>query len=343
MSGKNGLHVAVVGATGLVGELMLELLYERQFPAAQVTALASQRSQGKTVTYGAQELDVQALADFDFRGVDIALFSAGGDISKEFAPKAMAAGAIVIDNTSAFRYEPNIPLVIPEVNPEALASVKPGGAIIANPNCSTIQMLLAVKPIYDRYGVHSIDVATYQSVSGMGRRAVEGLARQCALLLNGRPIEEDVFGRQMAFNVVPHIDEMLDNGYSREEMKMVWETRKILNDPSIEVNPTAVRVPVFFGHSEAVHIRTEEPVSVDDVRSLLADAPGVEVVDALGGRQYATAVEHASGKDPVFVSRIRPGVDDPYRINLWVVADNVRKGAALNSIQIAELLVKTVL
>ncbi len=338
---KEGFKVAVVGATGLVGQTMLDLLSARKFPVREVVALASERSRGGSVAFGRKEIDVQVLDDFDFKGVDIALFSAGKAVSEKHVPRAAQAGALVVDNSSAFRYAPEIPLVVPEVNPDALQHDLGQGAIVANPNCSTIQMVVALKPIYDRYGIRSIDVATYQSVSGMGKQAMDALARQTALLMNGRPLEDDLFGTQMAFNVLPKIDEMLDSGYTREEMKMVWETRKIMGDDRLEINATAVRVPVFFGHSEAIHLRTEEPVDVEDVRSLLMDAPGVRVAGPGDEKELLTAAVDASGHDDVLVCRIRAGLDDPYRLNMWVVSDNVRKGAALNSIQIAELLVKS--
>ncbi|RMF99136.1 MAG: aspartate-semialdehyde dehydrogenase, partial [Gammaproteobacteria bacterium] len=331
--------VAVVGATGLVGEHLLEILASREFPVGDLFALASSRSAGQAVGFRGREVTVQDLADFDFDGVDIALFSAGAAVSAEHAPRAAAAGCVVIDNTSQFRNEPDVPLVVPEVNPEALAGYT-ARRIIANPNCSTIQMVVALKPIYDAVGIERINVATYQSVSGAGRRAVEALAEQTARLLNGRPLDLEGPAKQIAFNALPHIDQFQDNGYTREEMKMVWETRKILGDPSIQVNPTCARVPVFYGHSEAVHIETRDRISAARVRELLAAAPGVQVLDeqTLGG--YPTAVTDAAGQDPVFVGRIREDISHPRGIDLWVVADNIRKGAALNSIQIAELLAR---
>jgi len=331
--------VAVVGATGLVGEHLLEILASREFPVGDLFALASSRSAGQAVGFRGREVTVQDLADFDFDGVDIALFSAGAAVSAEHAPRAAAAGCVVIDNTSQFRNEPDVPLVVPEVNPEALAGYT-ARRIIANPNCSTIQMVVALKPIHDAVGIERINVATYQSVSGAGRRAVEALAEQTARLLNGRPLDLEGPAKQIAFNALPHIDQFQDNGYTREEMKMVWETRKILGDPSIQVNPTCARVPVFYGHSEAVHIETRDRISAARVRELLAAAPGVQVLDeqTLGG--YPTAVTDAAGQDPVFVGRIREDISHPRGIDLWVVADNIRKGAALNSIQIAELLAR---
>ena len=329
--------VAVVGATGAVGEVMLSILAERKFPVGRVHALASDRSLGKTVKFGRKSLPVENLADFDFARAQIGLFSAGGAVSAEFAPKAASAGCVVVDNTSHFRYEDDVPLVVPEVNPDRIADYQARG-IVANPNCSTIQMLVALKPIYDAVGIERINVATYQSVSGAGRSAIEELARQAASLLNGRPLELPADTKQIAFNAVPHIDDFQDNGYTKEEMKMVWETRKILGDERILVNPTAVRVPVFYGHSEAVHIETREKISAAKVRELLRKAPGVSLLDGVTKGAYPTAVSEASGRDPVYVGRIREDISHPRGINLWVVSDNIRKGAALNSVQIAEIL-----
>ncbi|MDJ0905125.1 MAG: aspartate-semialdehyde dehydrogenase [Woeseiaceae bacterium] len=331
--------VAVVGATGVVGEAMLEILAERKFPVGEIHALASERSVGKTVEFGNRELVVSDLAEFDFSTVQIGLFSAGGSISAEFAPKAAAAGCVVIDNTSHFRYDDDIPLVVPEVNPDAIADHKTRG-IIANPNCSTIQMVVALKPIYDAVGIERINVATYQAVSGAGRDAMDELVRQTSLLMNGRPLEIDGDAKQIAFNAVPHIDSFQDNAYTREEMKMVWETRKIFGDDSIQVNPTAVRIPVFYGHSEAVHIETRDRISAEKARELLRAAPGVTLVDGQETGQYPTAVTDSSGSDPVYVGRVREDISHPLGLNLWVVSDNIRKGAALNSVQIAEILAK---
>jgi aspartate-semialdehyde dehydrogenase len=331
--------VAVVGATGAVGECMLQILAERRFPVGRVYALASERSIGRTVQFGRQELDVENLADFDFEKVQIGLFSPGASVSAIYAPRAADAGCVVIDNTSQFRYDDDIPLVVPEVNAQALADYR-NRNIIANPNCSTIQMLVALKPIYDAVGIERINVATYQAVSGTGKEALEELASQTANLLNGRPVESKVYPKQIAFNVLPQIDVFMDNGYTKEEMKMVWETRKIMGDPDIQVNPTCVRVPVFYGHSEAVHIETRDKISADQARSLLAAAPGVVVLDEHKPGGYPTPVGDASGKDAVFVGRIREDISHPRGLNLWVVSDNVRKGAALNSIQIAETLIQ---
>ena len=333
------VDVAVVGATGAVGEAMIDILEQRQFPVRHLYPLASSRSAGKTVRFKGKSLRVTDLAEFDFTGVHIGLFSAGGSVSAEFAPKASAAGCIVVDNTSHFRRDADIPLVIPEVNPHAIAEYTQRG-IIANPNCSTIGMLVALKPIHDAVGIERINVATYQAVSGTGKEAVEELAKQTAQLLNGKAVEPQVYAKQIAFNVLPHIDSFQDNGYTREEMKMVWETRKIFKDESIQVNPTCVRVPVFFGHSEAIHIETREGITPELARTLLSNAPGVSVIDDPMASAYPTAVTESAGQDPVFVGRIRADISHPRGLNLWVVADNVRKGAALNSIQIAELLLK---
>ncbi|HDO7800110.1 TPA: aspartate-semialdehyde dehydrogenase [Legionella pneumophila] len=333
------LNVAIVGATGAVGETFLTVLEERNFPIKSLYPLASSRSVGKTVTFRDQELDVLDLAEFDFSKVDLALFSAGGAVSKEYAPKAVAAGCVVVDNTSCFRYEDDIPLVVPEVNPHRIADYTKRG-IIANPNCSTIQMVVALKPIYDAVGISRINVATYQSVSGTGKKAISELVAQVGDLLNGRPANVQVYPQQIAFNALPHIDQFEDNGYTREEMKMVWETRKIMEDDSIMVNPTAVRVPVIYGHSEAVHLELKKPLTADDARALLTKAPGVTVVDNLSKASYPTAIKNAVGHDDVFVGRIRQDISHPCGLNLWIVADNIRKGAATNAVQIAEILQK---
>ena len=279
------------------------------------------------------------MAEFDFSLADIGLFSAGGSISKEFAPKAGAAGCVVIDNTSEFRLDDDIPLVIPEVNPHAIADYK-NRNIIANPNCSTIQMLVALKPIYDAVGITRINVATYQAVSGTGKEAIAELAGQTTALLNLKEIDVEVYPKQISFNVLPQIDVFMDNGYTREEMKMVWETAKIFEDKDIQVNPTAVRVPVFYGHSEAIHIETKEKITTLMAKDLLESFPGVTVLDDRCDGGYATAVTESAGKDDVWVSRIREDISHPKGLDMWVVADNVRKGAALNSVQIAELLIK---
>ena len=336
------IDIAVVGATGVVGEAMLEILADRKFPVGKVYALASERSIGKEVSFGRKSLAVDNLADFDFSQVQIGLFSAGASVSGQFAPKAVAAGCVVIDNTSRFRYDDDIPLVVPEVNPEKIADYAARG-IIANPNCSTIQMVVALKPIYDAVGISRINVATYQAVSGAGKSAVEELAKQTSALLGFKPLEIPDGAKQIAFNAIPHIDVFEDNRYTKEEMKMVWETRKILGDEELAVNPTAVRIPAFFGHSEAIHLETKTRISAEDVCQLMRDAPGVELVDGVQTGDYPTAVTEASGNDAVFVGRVREDISHPSGINLWVVSDNIRKGAALNSVQIAEILAKNYL
>ena len=332
-------NVAVAGATGAVGETMLSILAERKFPVDKVYALASSRSVGKHVQFGKKELVVEDLATFDFSEVQIGLFSPGASVSEIHAPRAAAAGCVVVDNTSRFRYEKDIPLVVPEVNPHAIAQYKNRG-IIANPNCSTIQMVVALKPIHDAVGIERINVCTYQAVSGTGMKAIDELAQQTAALLNGKPVEVKVYPKQIAFNAIPQIDVFMENGYTKEEMKMVWETRKIMEDESIQVNPTTVRIPVFYGHSEAVHIETRKKITAEEAMKLLEKARGVTVVDERAPGGYPTAVTEAAGKDPVFVGRIREDISHPRGLNLWVVSDNVRKGAALNSVQIAEILVK---
>ena len=328
--------VAVVGATGAVGQTMLSILQERRFPVATLHVLASERSAGEQIEYDGRKITVQDLAGFDPTGVDFALFSAGGSISKEYAPKFAAAGAIVIDNSSAFRMDADVPLVVSEVNPEALDSIPRG--IVANPNCSTMQMLVALAPIHRAAGISRINVATYQSVSGAGRSALEELGRQTANILSFKDPDPKRFPVQIAFNLIPHIDDFLDNGYTKEEMKLVWETRKILGDESIQVNPTAVRVPVFYGHSEAVHVETRKKLTAAEARNLLEKSPGVTVVDDRTPGGYPTPVTHASGTDAVYVGRIREDISCENGLNMWVVSDNIRKGAALNAVQIAELL-----
>jgi len=333
-------NVAVAGATGAVGEAMFDILQEREFPINNIYALASERSEGKKVMLGSKAITVTDLANFDFKLADIALFSAGGAISAEFAPKAGESGCVVIDNTSHFRYDDDIPLIVPEVNSSKIGEYK-NRNIIANPNCSTIQMLVALKPIYDAVGIERITVSTYQAVSGSGTNAVNELAKQTAELLNGRDAECDVYPKQIAFNVLPHIDIFMDNGYTKEEMKMCWETQKIFGDENINVSATCVRVPVFFGHSEAIQIETSDYIDEKQARSLLEKAEGVTVIDERRDGGYPTAVHESAGSDPVFVGRIRQDISLKNGLNLWVVSDNVRKGAALNSIQIAEELIKT--
>jgi aspartate-semialdehyde dehydrogenase len=326
--------VAVVGATGLIGEAMLGILEQRRFPIGRLYALASSRSAGRRIRVNGTELTVGDLAEFDFSRVQLALFSAGGAVSGEYAPRAAAAGCVVIDNTSRFRNDPDIPLVVPEVNAAEIAGVRARG-IIANPNCSTIQLVVVLKPIYDRVGIERVNVATYQSVSGAGRRALETLKAQTAALLAGETLPSDG-ARPFAANVVPHVDVFEDNGYTREEMKIVRETRKIMGDPNLRVNATAARVPVWFGHSEAVHIETRDRITAREARALLASAPGVRVVDDMP-LPYPTALTEADGTDPVYVGRIREDLSHERGLDLWVVADNVRKGGALNSVQVAEI------
>ncbi len=329
--------VVVLGATGLVGKNIMEILEQRKFPVNKLYPLASSRSAGEIIEFDGKSVEVLDADDFDFSQAQIAFFSAGGSTSAKFAPIAADAGCVVIDNTSEFRYDADIPLVVPEVNPEALADYR-NRNIIANPNCSTIQMMVALKPIYDAVGIERINVSTYQSVSGAGKVAIEELAKQCADLLSGKPVKVEAFSRQIAFNSIPQIDSFEENGYTREEMKMVWETKKILGDESILVNPTAVRVPAFYGHGEALHIETTQQISAEEVKSLLAEAPGVVVAN--NDEDFPTQVSHASGQDEVFVGRIREDISHSHGINMWIVADNVRKGAATNSIQIAELLIR---
>ena len=339
MSQNKVYNVAVVGATGAVGGAMLSILAERNFPVGELYPLASERSAGGNVMFDNRAYRVEDLSKFDFKKADIALFSAGGSVSREYAPKAAAANCIVIDNTSEFRYEDDIPLVVPEVNPLAIGDYVTRN-IIANPNCSTIQMVVALKPLYDAVGINRINVATYQSVSGAGKKGINELAKQTAELLNGRDAVAEVFSKQIAFNVVPQIDAFEDNGYTREEMKMVWETKKIFSDESIMVNPTAVRVPVFYGHSEAIHIETREKITADMARQLLENAPGVEVIDSPNDLTFPTVVSQGTEQNAVYVGRIREDISHETGLNLWVVADNVRKGAALNAVQIAEKLIE---
>jgi aspartate-semialdehyde dehydrogenase len=330
--------VCILGATGAVGEVMLSILEQRKFPVGNLYPLASSRSAGSKVTFHGKEITVLDVEGFDFSQAQIGLFSAGGSVSAKYAPIAAAAGCVVIDNTAHFRYDDDIPLVVPEVNPHAIAQYKNRG-IIANPNCSTIQMLVALKPIYDAVGIERVNVATYQAVSGTGKEAIDELADQTRALLSLKEVKIEVYPKRIAFNVLPQIDVFLDNGYTKEEMKMVWETRKIMEDDSIMVNPTTARVPVFYGHSEAVHIETRKKITAGEARALLEQAPGVQVVDKHEPGGYPTAIE-AAGQDATMVGRIREDISHPRGLNLWVVSDNLRKGAALNSIQIAEILIE---
>lgn len=329
--------VCILGATGAVGEAMLAILEQRKFPVRNLYPLASSRSAGSKVTFHGKEITVLDVEGFDFSKTQIGLFSAGGSVSEKYAPIAAAAGCVVIDNTAHFRYDRDIPLVVPEVNPHAIAQYKNRG-IIANPNCSTIQMLVALKPIKDAVGIARINVATYQAVSGTGKEAIDELSAQTRALFNSQEPAVDVYPKQIAFNVLPQIDVFMDNGYTKEEMKMVWETKKIMEDDSILVNPTAARVPVFYGHSEAVHIETRKKITAAEARALLEKAPGVTVVDERVAGGWPTAIE-AAGQDATFVGRIREDLSHPMGLDMWVVSDNVRKGAALNSVQIAEILI----
>lgn len=333
------LNIAIVGATGVVGEAFITILQERNFPIDKLYPLASSRSTDKHVVFNNQEISIQNLADFDFNLADIALFSAGSDVALQYAPKAVKEGCIVIDNSSCYRYEEDIPLIVPEVNGHELSAYENRG-IIANPNCSTIQLVVALKPLHDAVGIERINIATYQAVSGTGREAISELIEQTTELLNGRPAKTHVYNQQIAFNVFPHIDEFLDNGYTREEMKLVWETKKILGDSTLRINATTVRVPVLYGHSEAVNVEFKSPLSADSARKLLKRAPGISVIDNPLKLKYPTPFKDAIGKDEVFVGRIREDLSHPNGLNLWIVADNVRKGAATNAIQIAEMLQK---
>ncbi|MGI9307484.1 MAG: aspartate-semialdehyde dehydrogenase [Gammaproteobacteria bacterium] len=337
MNAAPAFDVAVVGATGAVGKQMAAVLEERNFPARNLYPLASARSLGKTVVFRGAELPVEELAAFDFSRAQIALFSAGGATSAEYAPKAAAAGCVVIDNSSHFRREKDIPLIVAEVNPQRIADYR-NRNIIANPNCSTMQLLVALKPLHDAAGIARINIATYQAASGAGARAVDELARQTAALLSGGEARADIFPAPLAFNCIPHIDSFQENGYTREEMKIVWETQKILEDDSIAVNATAVRVPVFYGHAIAAHAETRQKISVNEARQILAEAPGVCVIDEHAPGGYPTPSQHAAGRDEVFVGRIREDISHPQGLDLWIVSDNVRKGAALNAVQLAELL-----
>lgn len=332
---KSSYVVAVAGATGAVGREMVAILEERKFPVAELVPLASERSAGERIDFNGKKWTVKRLTKESFSGVDIALFSAGASRSLEFAPAAVEAGTVVIDNSSAYRMDPEVPLVVPEVNPHALARHK---GIIANPNCSTIGMIVALKPIHDAATIKRVVVTTFQSVSGTGKKAVDELAQQTTALFSFQEIEKNVYPHQIAFNCLPHIDVFLDNGYTKEEMKMVNETKKMMEDDSIRVTATAVRVPVFRCHSESLNIETEKKLSADETRALLAAAPGVLVYDDPGKNLYPLAIDVA-GKDETYVGRIREDESIENGINLWLVSDNLRKGAALNAVQIAERLI----
>ncbi len=330
-------RVAVVGATGMVGMTMREILEERRFPVSELRLLASERSRGRRLPFRGEEIEVQVLEESSFEGIDLALFSAGAEISRRFAPHAVRAGALVVDNSSAFRMDPDVPLVVPEVNPEAAFGHR---GLIANPNCSTIQMVVVLKPLHDRSPLRRVVVSTYQSVSGTGREAVDELRAQTEAVLRGEEPVPQVYPHPIAFNCLPHIDVFRPNGYTKEEMKMVEETRKIMGIPDLPVSATTVRVPVFIGHSESVNAEFEDPISPEEARRILSEAPGVEVVDDPDTFRYPLAVD-AAGKDHCFVGRIRADLSCPRALNLWVVADNLRKGAALNAVQIAELVLET--
>jgi aspartate-semialdehyde dehydrogenase len=337
MKGKS-YAVAVAGATGAVGLEMIKTLEQRKFPISSVRLLASERSEGKELVFDGKPVRVEKLSQDSFRGIQVALFSAGASRSLEFAPAAAASGAVVVDNSSAFRMDPEIPLVVPEVNPHAIAQYKKRG-IIANPNCSTIQMVVALKPIHDAARIKRIVVSTYQAVSGTGLKAIDELLTQTRAILNSQSVPKKVYPHQIAFNCLPHIDVFLENGYTKEEMKMLNETRKIMEDPAIRVTATTVRVPVLHSHSESVNIETEKKLTPQQVREILSKAPGVQVVDNPALQEYPLAI-HAAGRDETFVGRIREDESIPNGINLWIVSDNVRKGAALNAVQIAEILIE---
>jgi aspartate-semialdehyde dehydrogenase len=335
---KDKYNVAVVGATGAVGEQMREVLEEREFPVGELRLLASERSAGQFLPFEGRQLRVEILNEDSFKDIDIGLFSAGGSVSARFAPLAVAAGAVVVDNTAHFRMEPDVPLVVPEVNAKEIANYKARG-IIANPNCSTIQLVVALKPIHDASRIKRVVVSTYQSVSGAGRQAMEELSQQVGALFNGREIRKQKFPHQIAFNCIPHIDVFMDGGYTKEEWKMINETRKIFAEPNLPVTATTVRVPVFCSHSESVNVETAVKLSADEARRILREAPGVIVADDPANNIYPLAIE-ATGTDATFVGRIREDNSVANGLNLWVVADNLRKGAALNAVQIAEILIR---
>jgi aspartate-semialdehyde dehydrogenase len=335
---KEQYNVAVVGATGAVGEQMREVLEERAFPVKNLRLLASERSAGQFLPFQGRQLRVDVLDENSFENIDIALFSAGGSISAKFAPVAVAAGAVVIDNTAYFRMDPEVPLVVPEVNANVIGDYR-DRRIVANPNCSTIQMVVALKPIHDAARIKRIVVSTYQSVSGAGRRAMEELSQQVGALFNGRELKKEKFPHQIAFNCIPHIDVFLEGGYTKEEWKMIHETRKIFNEPALPVTATTVRVPVFCGHSESINVETEKKITAAEAKALLREAPGVIVADEPENNVYPLAID-ATGKDATYVGRIREDDSVANGLNLWVVADNLRKGAALNAVQIAEILIR---
>ena len=332
---KSNVNIAIVGATGAVGKVFIDLMKERKFPAQEIRLLASKRSEGKVISVNGQDLTVSATTDDSFKNIDIAFISASADVSREFAPIAVQNGAIVVDDSSAFRLNNGVPLVIPEVNANDLLSHE---GITAIPNCSTIQMVVALKPIHDKFKIKRVVVSTYQSVSGSGQTAIEELKKQSFELLEGKEVIPNVYPYQIAFNCLPHIDKFLENGYTKEEMKMVNETRKIMDDDSIQISPTTVRVPVFYSHSEALNVETEGPITASAVRKLLAEQPGICVVDDPENDIYPLATQ-GEDKNDVFIGRIRDDISRDKAVNFWVVSDNLRKGAALNAVQIAELLI----
>jgi aspartate-semialdehyde dehydrogenase len=336
--GSKKFNVALAGATGAVGNQMIACLEERNFPVGKIKLLASSRSKGRELSFKDRPVKVEEMTEASFKDMDIALFSAGGGTSQHFAPFAAKAGCVVVDNSSAWRMDPDVPLMVPEVNPHAVAGYTKK-RIIGNPNCSTIQMVIALHPIHQKYRIKRVVVSTYQAVSGTGIKAMDELSDQTRAIMNFSDSETRVYPHPIAFNCLPHIDVFQENGYTKEEMKMLNETRKIMEDDSIQVTATTVRVPVFYGHSESVNIETEEPVSVDDVKSLLAEAPGVKVVDDPSKNVYPMPID-AAGQDLTYVGRIRKDFSIPNGINMWIVADNIRKGAATNTVQIAELLAK---
>ncbi len=335
---KDSYSVAIVGATGAVGEQMREVLEERAFPVSNLRLLASERSAGQYLEFCSRRLRVELLREDSFENIDIALFSAGRSVSEKFVPRAVDAGSVVIDNSPQFRMDPDVPLVVPEVNAEEISLYRERG-IIANPNCSTIQMVVALKPIHDAGRILRVVVSTYQSVSGAGRMAMEELSQQAIALFNGHDVPQQKFPHQIAFNCIPHIDSFLDNGYTKEEMKLVHETQKILGDASIAVTATAVRVPVFCGHSESVNVETEKKLTAAQVRLMLRESPGIVLCDEPQSNIYPMPID-AVGKEATYVGRIREDESIANGINLWIVADNLRKGAALNAVQIAEILIR---
>jgi aspartate-semialdehyde dehydrogenase len=333
------IDIAIVGATGAVGTALLEILEERKFPVGKLYPLASAESAGKRVRFKDKSIVIEELSTFDFSKTQIAFFAAGATVSEKYIPKATKAGCIVIDKSSLFRMNSDIPLIVPEVNPEDLATyIK--RHIIASPNCTAIPMAVALKPIYDAVGIERINITSYQSVSGAGNKAIQELAQQTSDILNCKPIRSEVFPRQIAFNVIPQIDDFCENGYTKEEMKIIEETQKIFSDPALKINVTAVRVPVFYGHSLALHIETRKKITADDARRLLKKSPGIIIIDKQKPGGYPTPVTEMNKKDAVYIGRIREDISCCNGLAMWVMADNIRKGAALNAVQIAELLVK---